>query len=111
TLLCLASYYKGVPFLRKAKELGCHVILLAKDSLQDEPWPHESIDERFFMPDLTRRPDIIHAVSYLARERQIDRIVPLDDYDVETAASLREHLRLPGIGETLVRHFRDKLAM
>lgn len=111
TILCLASYYKGASFLRKAKELGCHVILIAKDSLRDEAWPDESIDERFFMPDLTRRPDIIHAVSYLARGRKIDRIVPLDDYDVETAASLREHLRLPGIGETLVRHFRDKLAM
>lgn len=111
TILCLASYYKGVDFLRKAKDLGCYVILLAKETLQDENWPDESIDERYFMPDLTRRPDIIHAVSYLARERQIDRIVPLDDYDVETAASLREHLRLPGIGETLVRHFRDKLAM
>ncbi|HZD10655.1 MAG TPA: ATP-grasp domain-containing protein [Candidatus Binatia bacterium] len=111
TILCLASYYKGTAFLRKAKELGCHVILLAKDTLQNEDWPDESIDERFFMPDLRRRPDIIFAVSYLARDRQIDRIVPLDDYDVETAASLREHLRLPGIGESLVRHFRDKLAM
>lgn len=111
TVLCLASYYKGVDFLRKAKELGCHVVLLAKETLKDEDWPDESIDERYFMPDLTRRPDIIYAVSYLARGRQIDRIVPLDDYDVETAASIREHLRLPGIGETLVRHFRDKLAM
>ena len=111
TILCLASYHKGTAFLRKAKELGCHVVLVAKDTLKDEDWPDESIDECFFMPDLTRRPDIIYAVSYLARERQIDRIVPLDDYDVETAASLREHLRLPGIGETLVRYFRDKLAM
>lgn len=111
TVLCLASYYKGAAFLRKAKELGCYVILLAKESLQDEDWPDDSIDERHYMPDLTRRPDIIYGVSYLARDRRIDRIVPLDDYDVETAASLREHLRLPGIGETLVRHFRDKLAM
>lgn len=111
TILCLASYYKGVDFLRKAKELGCYVILLAKESLQEEDWPRDSIDERHYMPDLTRRPDIIYGVSYLARDRQIDRIVPLDDYDVETAASLREHLRLPGIGETRVRHFRDKLAM
>jgi biotin carboxylase len=111
TILCLASYYKGTSFLVKAKELGCHVILLAKETLRDDDWPQDSIDERFFMPDLTRRPDIIHAASYLARQRRIDRIVPLDDYDVETAASLREHLRLPGIGETLVRHFRDKLAM
>src|SRR5690554_1084463 len=96
TVLCLASYYKGAAFLRKAKELGCYVILLAKESLQDEDWPDDSIDERHYMPDLTRRPDIIYGVSYLARDRRIDRIVPLDDYDVETAASLREHLRLPG---------------
>jgi hypothetical protein len=111
TLLCLASYYKGTSFLEEAKALGCHVILLTKEKLADEPWPYDSVDERFLMPDLAKRPDIIYAVSYLARERKIDRIVPLDDYDVETAASLREHLRLPGIGESLVRHFRDKLAM
>ena len=43
--------------------------------------------------------------------RRIDAIVPLDDYDVETAAALREHLRLPGLGETGARYFRDKLAM
>jgi biotin carboxylase len=111
TLLCLASYFKGGAFMEAAKELGCHVILITKENLADEDWPMQAIDERFLMHDLTKRPDIIHAVSYLARERVIDRIVPLDDYDVETAASLREHLRLPGIGESLVRHFRDKLAM
>ena len=27
------------------------------------------------------------------------------------AALLREHMRLPGMGESLTRHFRDKLAM
>jgi biotin carboxylase len=47
----------------------------------------------------------------VARTRQIDRIVPLDDFDVETAAFLREHLRVPGMGETTARYFRDKLAM
>jgi biotin carboxylase len=50
-------------------------------------------------------------VSYLGRSRAIDRVVPLDDYDVETAAALREHLRLPGMGRTTARYFRDKLAM
>lgn len=47
----------------------------------------------------------------MARTEQIDRIVALDDYDVERAASLREHLRVPGIGDTGARYFRDKLAM
>ena len=37
--------------------------------------------------------------------------VPLDDFDLETAAALREHLRVPGMGETTTRYFRDKLAM
>ncbi|MDX1663403.1 MAG: ATP-grasp domain-containing protein [Candidatus Promineifilaceae bacterium] len=111
TILCLASYYKGTGFLEKASDLGAHVILVVAEEEANQAWPSESIDERFVMPDLTRRPDIIHAISYLARDRRIDRIIPLDDYDVETAASLREHLRLPGIGESQVRYFRDKLAM
>jgi len=50
-------------------------------------------------------------VSFLARPREIDRIIPLDDFDVEVAAALREHLRSPGMGDTTARFFRDKLAM
>ncbi len=111
TLLCLASYFKGGAFLQAAKRLGCKVILVAKESFKDEAWPRESLDEIYFMPDLSRKPDITHAVSYLARANVIDQIIALDDYDVETAAHLREHLRLPGMGDSTARHFRDKLAM
>ncbi len=111
TILCLASYFKGGAFLEACKKQGCRVILVTKEKLADEPWPKEAIDERFLMPDLSKRPDILYAVSYLARTRKIDRIIPLDDFDVETAASLREHLRVPGMGDTTARYFRDKLAM
>jgi biotin carboxylase len=41
----------------------------------------------------------------------IDRVVALDEFDLEAAALLREHLRLPGMGQTATRYFRDKLAM
>jgi hypothetical protein len=111
TLVCLASYYKGVAFLEAAKRLGCTVILIAKESFSQEDWPRASLDGIYFMPELSRRPDIFYAVSYLARTHEIDQIIALDDYDVETAAALRDHLRLPGMGESLARHFRDKLAM
>ncbi|MGW8319091.1 MAG: ATP-grasp domain-containing protein [Candidatus Promineifilaceae bacterium] len=111
TILCLASYFKGGAFLEACKEQGCHVILLTKEKLADEEWPWAAIDERFLMPDLSKRLDVLFAVSYLARSRRIDRIIPLDDFDVETAAALREHLRIPGMGETTARYFRDKLAM
>ena len=63
------------------------------------------------MPDLSKTDDVISVVSFLARTRAIDCIVALDDYDVFTVANLREHLRIPGMGDTTVRHFRDKLAM
>lgn len=111
TILCLASYFKGASFLTAAKANGAMVLLLTREKMAAEEWPMDSIDERFLMPDLHRRPDIFNAVSYLMRSRPIDRIVPLDDYDVETAAALREHLRLPGLGESAARYFRDKLAM
>lgn len=111
TILCLASYFKGSAFLQQCKQMGHNVILVTIDKMKDEAWPRESIDEFFHMPELGKRPDITHAISYLARSRQIDLIVALDDFDVETAAHLREHFRLPGMGDTLARNFRDKLAM
>ncbi|MFO7536787.1 MAG: ATPase [Chloroflexota bacterium] len=111
TILCLASEYKGVPFIRECKRQGCHILLVVADEYRRHDWPWEDIDEHFYMPELSKQPDVTHAVSYLARSHQIDRIVALDDYDVATAASLREHLRLPGMGESVARHFRDKLAM
>ena len=55
--------------------------------------------------------DTLLGVSYMARKEHIDRIVALDDFDVEKAATLREHLRVPGMGDTTARYFRDKLAM
>ncbi len=111
TILCLASYFKGTSFITAAKALGARVLLLTREKNADEPWPRASLDGLHLMPDLRKRPDILYAVSYLMRGQRIDAIVPLDDYDVETAAALREHLRLPGLGETRARYFRDKLAM
>ena len=111
TILCLASYFKGGDFLSESKRQGCRVILLTADRLTDAAWPRESIDEIFTLPDPGDRQAVINTVAWMARTREIDRIVPLDDYDVETAATLREHFRIPGMGDTTARYFRDKLAM
>lgn len=114
TILCLASYEKGAEFMRECKRRNCRVLLLTSESIAHADWPRESIDEIFLMPDVNKKwrlDDVIKGVSFLARTETIDRIVPLDDFDLETAASLREHLRVPGMGETTTRYFRDKLAM
>ena len=115
TILCIASYEKGQEFIRECKRQGTRVFLLTSLSLQDTAhWPRDSLEDIFYMPDQDKtwnRNDTILAISHLARSRQIDRIVPLDDFDLEIAASIREHLRIPGMGETTTRYFRDKLAM
>jgi biotin carboxylase len=111
TVLCITSYEKGADFMRECKRQGSRVILVTLQKLEHADWPRDSIDEIFYMPDLYKRDDVILGVSYLARTHQIDRIVALDDFDVEMGATLREHLRIPGMGDTTARHFRDKLAM
>ncbi len=115
TILCLASYEKGHDFMREAKRQGARVFLITSLSLQNKAdWPLESIDDIFYMPDQDKawnRNDTLLAISHLARTEIIDRVVALDDFDLEMAASLREHLRIPGMGETTTRYFRDKLAM
>jgi hypothetical protein len=111
SILCLASYEKGASLLDELKRLGRHVILLTTAELENAPWPREVIDELFVMPELVAGDDLINGVSYLARTREIERIIPLDDYDVLMAAYLREHLRLPGLGVSRARLVRDKLAM
>ena len=113
TILCISSYFKGNPFLQEAKRQGAHVILVTIEELKNDLWAREAVDEFFYLqvPGLSKQPDTTNAISYLARDRQIDRIVALDDFDVETAADLREHLRLPGMSSSQARFFRDKLAM
>ena len=114
TVVCLASYFKGVEFMVECKRQGCRTLLLTSQSLAGANWPRESLDDIFYVPDEDKTwklQDVLLGISHLAKSEVIDRIVPLDDFDVETAATLREHLRVPGMGDTTARYFRDKLAM
>jgi biotin carboxylase len=111
TFLCITTYEKGQEFMRECKRQGCRVFLLTAESLRDADWPRESLDDVFYIPAELPLPEIVKAVTYLAREKKIDRIVALDEFDMETAATLREHMRIPGMGLTTMRYFRDKLAM
>jgi len=111
TILCIATYFKGGPFLRECKAQGCTVILLTTDTLAGAEWPRESIDEIHSVPREASDEAVRRHVDKIARRHVIDRIAALDDFDVELAAMLREHLRVPGMGRTTASRFRDKLAM
>jgi len=111
TLLCIATYVKGHEFLRECRRQGCRVLLLTEEKLRDADWPRDSIDAFFYVQRDMPHADIRKGAAHLARTERLDRIVALDDFDVELAAMLREHLFVPGMGETTGRAFRDKLAM
>jgi biotin carboxylase len=111
TILCISTYEKGQRFLKEAARLGANVLLLTVDKLEQADWPRESLTKLITMPENLTPAQVLNTVTYLARTNHIDRIVALDEFDLEVAALLREHMRLPGMGESLNRNFRDKLAM
>ncbi|MEL7020051.1 MAG: ATPase [Bacteroidota bacterium] len=115
TFLCVSTFFKGVDFIKACKAAGNTVYLVTAKQLEHEAWPRESIDEIFYVENdantLQNFEIMEQGMAYIQRTRPIDRIVALDDFDVEKAAFLRESFRIPGMGQTTARHFRDKLAM
>jgi biotin carboxylase len=111
SILCIATYFKGESFLRECRRQGCRVLLLTSDALVNAAWPREAIDEVFSIARNAGDAEIRRRVDAIARTHAIERITALDDFDVELAAMLREHLQVPGMGRTAASYFRDKLAM
>lgn len=110
-ILCLTTYHKGQAFMQQCAAMGCRVVLLTVESLRQAEWPHEQLEEFLTMPAGLTLEQITNTVTYLARSKRFDLVVALDEFDMETAAHLREHMQLPGMGRTLTAHFRDKLVM
>ncbi len=111
TILCIASFFKGNDFIREAHAQGARVVLLTREKLLDKEWARESLDELLAIPGRTSVSAYLMAAAHVARTRQISRVVALEEYDIVTAAHIREHLWVPGMGTTTARCFQDKLAM
>ncbi|MBC8029899.1 MAG: ATP-grasp domain-containing protein [Pyrinomonadaceae bacterium] len=110
-IICLATYFKGVDFIRECKRLGAHVVLITKEKMLKEDWPRDSLDDLIALPNDAGPPLFIDLVSFLAQRSKPDRIVALEEFDVMTAALVREHFCLPGMSSSIAKTFRDKMAM
>jgi biotin carboxylase len=109
--LLIASYEKGHDFMRQCAALGVECTLLTLDSLRDAGWPREALADFTTMPTGLSREQILNTVSWMGRGVRFDRVIALDEFDLETAAAVREHMRVPGMGVTTAACYRDKLAM
>lgn len=110
-IICLATYFKGGDFIRECKRLGCHVVLITKEKMLKEDWPHDSLDDLIAVPNDAGPPLFIDLVAFLARKAKPDRVVALEEFDVMTAALIREHFCLPGMNSSTAKTFRDKYRM
>jgi hypothetical protein len=111
TILCIATYLKGERFLEECRRQGATVFLLTSNTLADAAWPRDAIAEVRTIARTATEADIRHVVGDLFRRHPVDRIVALDDFDVETGAMLREYFQVQGFGRTVGSRFRDKLTM
>ncbi len=110
-IICLATYFKGGDFIRECKRLGCSVILITKEKMLKEDWPRDSLDDLIAVPNDAGPALMIDLVSYIARKTKPDRVIALEEFDVVTAALIREHFQLPGMNASIAKGFRDKLSM
>lgn len=110
-ILCMTTFEKGQAFMRECAALGCRVMLLTLEKHRNADWPREILEEIVTMPEGLTQEQVTNTVTYMARGKRFDRIVALDEFDMETVAHLREHMRIPGMNRSATAHFRDKLAM
>jgi biotin carboxylase len=110
-IVCLATYFKGNDFMRECKAHGCNVVLVTKESKLKEDWPRDILDDLIAVPNDAGPPLFIDLIAFLSRRMKVDRIIALEEFDVVTAALMREHLCLPGLSSSQAKVFRDKLSM
>ena len=66
TVVCLASYFKGVDFLRECHALGARVILIVREKVRNEPWPEECLDRIVTLPNQLTAEIVVDAVAAIA---------------------------------------------
>jgi hypothetical protein len=110
-ILCLASFFKGVDFLRECRARGGNAYLVTREKFLQEDWPRDCLTEIVPVINDADLAVYTYAAAEVAKRVRIDRVVALEEFDVINAGHIREHLRVPGMTESEARLFRDKLIM
>ena len=113
--ICLTSEFKGCDFIRQLHNQGHKVYLITSSSERGKKWPREAIEDIYYLTkndsNTWDMSELKKGLNWFSQSNKIDRIAALDDFEVEKAATIREHFRISGMGQTTARKFRDKLAM
>jgi biotin carboxylase len=111
TIICIATFFKGNDFIRECKRHGVRVVLLTREKLLHANWARESLADLIAVPGKASVQAYLAAATHVARHCRVSHVVALEEYDIVTAAHIREHLGVPGTGTTIASRFQDKLSM
>ncbi|HPN71407.1 MAG TPA: ATPase, partial [Saprospiraceae bacterium] len=114
-ILCISRFFKGVDFMRAGAAQNVNMFLLTSLQLKDEEWPYDILTDKFYMEEDEKGnwdlEVVINGLAHTMQHIKFDVLVALDDFDVENTAYIREYFRIPGMGETTARYFRDKFSI
>lgn len=82
-----------------------------KEKMLQEDWPRESLADLIAVPNDAGPALMIDLTAFIERRVKVDRVVALEEFDVMTAALIREHFCLPGMSSSTAKTFRDKFRM
>ena len=101
--------------MRAGAAQNANMFLLTSLQLKEEEWPYDILTDKFYVEEDEKGnwdlDVVINGLAHTMKHTKFDILVALDDFDVENTAFIREYFRIPGMGETTSRYFRDKLAM
>src|SRR5579862_6996000 len=92
--LCISSYEKGQDFMRQCAEMGVKPTLLTVEKLRGAEWPREILEDVHCISDEYSLVDLLKTVCWMSRGRHFDRVIALDEFDLDAAAKIREHTRI-----------------
>ena len=75
SILCIASFFKGEDFMRALKAEGCTVYLITSNQLKDAEWPHDSIDEIFYVNDINGEKGVWNMAEVIAGLAWVDALL------------------------------------
>lgn len=102
-VLVLGAGVYQCEIIKQLRELGLHVIAADKDSMA----PGSKIANEFINIDIVDKEAVLH----LSVEKNIDAIIPVNDFGVRTASYVAERMNLIGISAESAELSNNKIKM
>lgn len=98
--------------MEEFQKAGWRVTLLTREDLSSADWAWTSLNEFRTVAPKAKEEDYLREAINITMSQPVDHVVGLDEFDVLSAARVREYLQIfKGMSFSYALRFRDKLTM